>query len=145
MLFEAFSGVAHMRHHFRSFLTAGYLMLLASCAAAPSVAVHRVASVELAPSNHVSVVRSVPSQGELLARLHIVGAPGQQRVQLIAALSHKAMALGANVLYIADEKVSDSEASSPLVLNPSGGNYQTSSPLPTWTIDAEAYFTHARP
>jgi len=118
------------------------LLALVGCAAGPRVRVDRVTQAQYPPSSLVRTLDTPPAGSYVdLAHLSITGAPGEDRVQLMAALIKKASSLGANAIFITQER-EESQNSGPIQFNPAGGNYITTSPKSILHIDAEALRLH---
>ncbi|MDD3761410.1 MAG: hypothetical protein PHO57_11365 [Acidithiobacillus sp.] len=119
-------------------------LTLGGCAAPSAVRVSYLGTEHYSPASSIVTLSSFPASTkyETLARLHIVGAAGQDRAQLMAALLKKAANLGANAFVVTRESYRNLTSGAPATFNPNGGNYQTATPERELTIEGDAIRLH---
>jgi hypothetical protein len=99
-------------------------LTLAGCAPGPVLRVQTVAAQSYSPSALVATLRAVPSRPYIvIARIHGQAPAGTPPAQVLAAIEHKAAALGANAVILQDRS---QQTAATLQFNPAGGNYQNS-------------------
>ena len=99
-------------------------LTLAGCAPGPVLRVQTVAPQSYPPSALVATLRAAPSRPYIvIASIHGQAPAGTPPAQVLAAIEHKAAALGANAVILQDRS---QQTAATLQFNPAGGNYQNS-------------------
>lgn len=134
----------NIKKYSKYILTANLVIIglsLGACASTNSaIAVTRVSTQHYAPSSQIEMFSQPPEKAHvLIAHMHISGAVGQTRAQLLALLVKRAGQLGANALQITEEqKINSANSNGPATFNPAGGNYDFKAPMVAWSIHADA-------
>jgi hypothetical protein len=97
-------------------------LVLTGCAQGPVLRVQSVAQQSYPPSSVVETLRAAPSRPYIvIARIHGQAPAGTPPAQVLAAIEHKAAALGADAVIVQDRSQQTAAA---LQFNPAGGSYQ---------------------